>query len=140
LGKKYVESLGLSWKEATIANSNDVQQVTNSIVGQVDAIYLPTDNILASTMPIVSTVANEAKIPVICAEQGMVEGGGLATLGIDYYDLGYQTGLMAVKVLEGTDVGSLNIEQSTKFEYYLNAKTAEAIGITIPDDLKQYVK
>jgi putative ABC transport system substrate-binding protein len=138
LAKAAVEAKGLKWEEVTIANSNDVQQATTSIVSKVDALYLPTDNVLASTMPTVSTVANEAQIPIICAEQGMVENGGLATQGINYYDLGYQTGLMAVKVLKGEKVGSLPIEGATKFEYYLNAATADQIGITIPDDLKQY--
>lgn len=140
LAKTAVEAKGLEWEEVTIANSNDVQQATNSIVSKVDALYLPTDNVLASTMPTVSSVANEAKIPIICAEQGMVENGGLATQGINYYDLGYQTGLMAVKVLKGEKVGTLAIEGATDFEYYLNGETVEALGITVPEDLKQYIK
>jgi putative ABC transport system substrate-binding protein len=110
-----------------------------AIVGKVDAIYLPTDNVLASTMGTVSSVANDAKIPVICAEQGMVENGGLATLGINYYDLGYQTGLMAIKLFDGADITTMPIEKSAKFEYYINGAVAEAVGVTIPAELQQYV-
>jgi putative ABC transport system substrate-binding protein len=99
LMKEACEALGLNVVEATVTSSNDVQQVTQSMVGKVDAIYIPTDNVLASSMPIVSEIATENQIPVICGEENMVLSGGLATLGINYYNLGYQTGEMAVKFL-----------------------------------------
>ncbi|MDR2105901.1 MAG: ABC transporter substrate-binding protein, partial [Coriobacteriales bacterium] len=140
LAKAYLDGKGIAYKEVTIANSNDVQQAVTSLVDQVDAFYLPTDNVLASTMPTVNSITVEKKIPVICAEQGMVENGGLATLGISYYDLGYETGLMAIKVFEGADISTLPIEASKNFEYYINADVVSALGITVPEDLKQYVK
>ncbi|MDR0859016.1 MAG: ABC transporter substrate-binding protein [Oscillospiraceae bacterium] len=140
IAKAYVESKGLKWKEITVANSNDVQQAVTSIVGDVDALYLPTDNVFASTMPTVYGVTADSKTPVICAETGMVENGGLATLGISYYDLGYQTGLMAADVLKnGTDVSTMPIEFAKGFEYTINGDVAAAIGIEIPEDLQQYV-
>jgi putative ABC transport system substrate-binding protein len=140
IAKAYVESLGLKWKEITVANSNDVQQAVTSIVTEVDAIYLPTDNVFASTMPTVYGVTAASKTPVICAETGMVESGGLATLGINYYDLGYQTGLMAVEVLrDGKDVSTMPIRFSKDFEYMINGDVADAIGITVPKELEQYV-
>jgi putative ABC transport system substrate-binding protein len=140
IAKAYVESKGRAWKEITVANSNDVQQAVTSIVGDVDAIYLPTDNVFASTMPTVYGVTAASKTPVICAEQGMVENGGLATQGINYYDLGYQTGLMAVEVLrDGKDVATTPVSFAEKFEYYINGNTADAVGITIPADLEEYV-
>jgi putative ABC transport system substrate-binding protein len=140
IAKTYVESKGLAWKEITVANSNDVQQAVTSIVSDVDAIYLPTDNVFASTMPTVYGVTADSKTPVICAETGMVESGGLATLGINYYDLGFQTGLMAVEVLKnGTDISTMPIEYSTDFTYIINGDVANAIGIEVPEDLQQYV-
>ncbi len=139
MAKEYLDNKGIAYVEKTVSSTNEVQQATSSIVTECDAIYLPTDNVFASSMAIVSEVANEAGIPTICGESGMVEGGGLATLGIDYYNLGFQAGLMAVRVLEGADISTMPVEGSTHFEYCINGETAAAINITIPDELKKYV-
>jgi len=140
IAKEAIEKLGLNYVEVTVTNSNDVQQATQSIVSQCDAIYIPTDNVFASAMPQVQNIASQSKTPVICGESGMVESGGLATLGISYADLGYQTGLMAVKILKGeAEPATMAIESATKFEYAINGAIAEEIGLTIPDDLKQYI-
>ncbi|MDK2962576.1 MAG: putative tryptophan/tyrosine transport system substrate-binding protein [Eubacteriaceae bacterium] len=70
----------------------------------------------------------------------MVESGALATLGINYYDLGYQTGVMGAKILSGeAEPASMPIESSETFDFVINGKVAEEIGITIPDDLQEYV-
>lgn len=140
LVKEACEALNLTVVEATVTSSNDVQQVTQSIAGKVDAIYIPTDNTFASAMPIVSEITTAAKIPTICGEANMVEGGGLATLGIDYYKLGYQTGLMAVKVLKGEAVpADMPIESQSEYAFTINGDVAEAIGVEIPADLADYV-
>ncbi|MBP1544882.1 MAG: ABC transporter substrate-binding protein [Oscillospiraceae bacterium] len=140
IAKKYVESLGLTWTEKTVSNTNEVQQATTSIVNECDAIYIPTDNIFASSMTTVYEVCVEAKKPVICGESGMTMAGGLATLGLDYYNLGYQAGLMAVRVLEGEDISKMPIEGASEFVYCINGDFAEAIGMTVPEDLQQYVQ
>lgn len=141
MAKEAIENLGLEYVEVTVTNSNDVQQATQSIVDKCDAIYIPTDNIFSSAMPVVSGVTSQAKKPVICGEPEMLKGGGLATLGASYYDLGYQTGLMAVKVLKGeAEPANMPIESADKFEYAINGTVAEELGIIIPDDLKEYVK
>lgn len=140
IAKEAIEALGLTYTEVTVTNSNDVQQATQSIVEKCDAIYLPTDNVLASSMPIVNGVTVESKTPVICGESGMVEGGGFATLGINYYDLGYKTGLMAVKVLKGeAQPATMPIESADRFDFAINGTVASEIGIEIPDDLSEYV-
>jgi len=140
IAKEVIEELGLTYTEVTVTNSNDVQQATQYIVEKCDAIYLPTDNVLASSMPIVNGVTVESKTPVICGESGMVEGGGLATLGINYYDLGYKTGLMAVKVLKGeAEPATMPIESADGFDFAINGAVAEAIGLEIPEDLSEYV-
>ncbi len=139
LAKEAIAAMGLDYIEGTIANSNEVQQATQSIVRQVDAIYIPTDNIFASAMPLVHGVAAPAGIPVIPAEAGMAAAGGVATLAINYYDLGYQTGLMAVKVLAGADPAQMPIEGGADFEYYINGPVAQEIGLTIPQELQGYV-
>jgi len=140
IAKEAIENAGLKYVEVTVTNSNDVQQATQSIVGQCDAIYIPTDNVFASAMPVVHGVTAESKTPVICGESGMVQNGGLATLGINYYDLGYQTGLMAVKILKGeAEPATMPIESATKFDFAINGTVASEIGLEIPADLQQYV-
>jgi putative ABC transport system substrate-binding protein len=140
MAKDAIEALGLNYVEVTVTNTNDVQQAVQSIVGQCDAIYIPTDNTFAASMPIVHGVTSVSKTPVIAGEAGMVSTGGLATLGINYYDLGFQTGLMAVKILKGeAEISTMPIQGSTKFDYVINGTVAEEIGITIPADLQQYV-
>lgn len=100
IAKEAIEKRGLTYVEVTVSSSNEVQQATQSIVDICDAIYIPTDNVFASAMPLVHGVTSQSKTPVIVGEAGMCESGGLATLGINYRDLGYQTGLMAVKLLK----------------------------------------
>ncbi|GHU51642.1 ABC transporter substrate-binding protein [Clostridia bacterium] len=140
IAKEYAESKGLKWKEITVANSNDVQQAVTSIVTDVDAIYLPTDNVFASTMPTVYSVTVASKTPVIGSEAAHVENGALATLGINYYDIGYQTGLMAIEVLRGgKDVSDMPIQYPKDFSYLINGDTADALGIAVPPELEQYV-
>lgn len=140
LAKEALEKLGLSWEEATVTNSNDVQQATQSLVEKCDAIYVPTDNVIASAMPVVHSVTSVSKTPVICGEAGMVNSGGLATLGINYRDLGYQTGLMAVKILKGEAMpATMPIESAEGFDFVINGTVANEIGAEIPADLQQYV-
>jgi putative tryptophan/tyrosine transport system substrate-binding protein len=140
IAKEVIEGLGLIYTEATVTNSNEVQQAAQSIVQECDAIYLPTDNTMASSMPIINGVTVDSKTPVICGESGMVESGGLATLGINYYELGYNTGLMAVKVLKGeAEPATMPIESADKFDFAINGDVAEEIGLDIPADLQEYI-
>ena len=139
--KGVLEEKGIAWVEQTVTNSSDVQQAAQSVVPKVDAVYLPTDNVIASAMPIVAQVANDAKVPVICGEENMVLSGGLATLGLNYYNLGYQTGEMAIRILvEGADISAMPVESQTDFNYVINGETAAAIGIEIPAELSEFVQ
>ncbi len=136
IAKQACAQNGLEYVEGSVSNSNEIQQVTQSLVGKVDAFYVPTDNMLAAGMANVAMVANEAKLPVICGEDGMVASGGLATYGINYYELGKLTGKQAVKVLkEGAKPAEMPIEYLEKFDFTYNKDTAEKIGITIPENL-----
>ena len=134
----YMQDKGVAVVEATFADINHMQQATQSLVGKVEAIYLPTDNAVASSMAQVVTVAEEAKLPVICGAISQVEGGGLATYGIDYYKLGYQSGEMAVKILNGeAEPATMPIAFANENELTLviNKEEAERIGLTIPQEL-----
>ena len=135
LAKAECDRQGLTYVDATVSNTNEVQQVVQSLVGKVDAIYTPTDNMIASTMATVSLVTTPAKIPVITGEDGMVQGGGLATYGINYYELGKQTAKMAVEVINGKKPRDMPIQYLDKCNFTYNKETAAALGITIPADL-----
>ncbi len=140
IAKEIIEGLGLKHTEITVSNSNEVQQATQTIVDKCDAIYIPTDNIFASAMPVVHGVTSVSKTPVICGESGMVSQGGLATVAINYRDLGYQTGIMAVKILNGeAKPATMPIESSEDFDFTINGAVAKEIGIEIPEDLAKYV-
>lgn len=134
LAKQEIQALGLDYAEATVTNSSEVQQAIQSLVGKSDAIYIPTDNTLASAMATVHGVTGEAKIPTICGADTMVLEGGLATMGINYYDLGYKTGLMAVEVLEGKNPGDLPIQYADSSDIVtINGQVAEEIGFQVPE-------
>lgn len=135
IAKDDAASLGYSIVEATVSNSSEVNQAAQSLVGKVDAIWLPTDNTVASSVAAIIKVANSAKIPVVAAEKGMVEGGSLATLGISYSDLGYQAGLMAIKILKGEKPANIKVETAKNLQLIINQKEADAIGLKIPDSI-----
>lgn len=99
MAKAALDELGVAYEDYTVSSSNEIQTVVESAVGKVDALYAPTDNMIAAGMATVGMVANENGIPVICGEEGMVNEGGLATYGIDYYELGYLAGQQAIEIL-----------------------------------------
>ena len=136
LAEAQCDVLGLEYVEATVSNTNEVQQVVQSLVGKVDAIYAPTDNMIASTMATVALVTTPNKIPVICGEEGMVQSGGLCTFGINYYELGKQTAKMAVAILrDGKNPADMPIQYLEKCDFSYNADTARELGIVFPGDL-----
>lgn len=134
--KKAAAAKGIEVKEATVSSVNDIQQAARSLVGGVQAIYVPTDNVLASSMPTLVSVTQEAKLPVICGEGGMVRAGGTATLGVDYYKLGVQTGEMAADILSGkAKPAEMPIQAQKDFTVLVNETAAKNIGLTLPDDV-----
>ena len=141
LAKEAAEEYGLEVVEASVSSSNEIQQMVSSLVGKVDAIYVPTDNTIVAGMETVSMVATEAKIPVICGEAGSVKGGGLISISLDYYDLGARTARQAIRILEdGEDISKMPIEYigDDELKYYINGAVAEAIGITtIPEEIME---
>jgi putative tryptophan/tyrosine transport system substrate-binding protein len=141
LAKAACDKIGVAYVDATVSNSNEIQQVTQSLVGKVQAVYSPTDNMIAAGVPTVAAVLNEAKIPFICGEEGMVKSGGLATFGINYYELGKQTAKMAVEILkDGKKPADMPIQYLETCDFAVNEETAAAIGMTIPAELLAKVK
>ena len=136
MAKRKLDEMGISYMEATITNPNDIQQVVQSIIGKAEAIYIPTDNMLAAGMPNVISVTEPAKIPVICGEVDMLKSGGLATYGISHYDLGKLTSKQAVKILRGeAEPASMPIEYLQTPILSINTNAAEKLGIIIPENI-----
>ena len=117
----------------TVTSVTEIPQAVQAL-GDVDVIYVPTDNMVVSGIASLINVANDKQIPVIGAEAGTVEGGAAATLGIDYEQLGRQTGEMALRILQdGEDPASTPVESAKEFTYVVNPEAAEAQGIEIPE-------
>ena len=136
--KKFEEALekdGIKYKEYTAADSNEIQSVVTSAVDECDALYIPTDNTMASNTEIINNICFPAKVPVIAGEQGICEGCGIATLSISYYDIGYRAGEMAYDILvNGKDISTMDIESAPNVTKMYNKTICDELGITVPDD------
>ena len=129
------KSQGYDVKMYTIATTNDMQQIAETMAGQVDVVYAPQDNGVASAMKTLINVTNQEKIPVIPAVDTMVKDGGLATISVSQYDIGYQAGIMAAKVLKGKNPATYPVKTITKGVPVVNEKQAKLLGITLPQSL-----
>ena len=129
-----MDELKVETEVFTFADSNDIQAVVTAAIEGADAMYIPTDNTAASNMTIVSNICAPAGVPLICGEEGMCGAGGLATVSISYYDIGYVCGEMAYEILvNGADVSAMPIGYAASPEKKYNADYAEAIGFEMPE-------
>jgi putative ABC transport system substrate-binding protein len=126
---------GMELVEAAAPRSVDVSTAARSLIGKVDVIYTNTDNNVVSSYESLVKVGQDAKIPLIAADTASVERGAVAALGINYHDLGEQTGRMVVKILKGEKPGAMPVETSDKLELYVNPGAAKKQGITLSDAL-----
>lgn len=125
----------------TVAEAVEISAATAALIQNdgAEAIYLPTDNLIASNMPAVASVADEMGVPTVCGESGMVAAGGTITYSISYKALGVLTGEMAAKILKGTpcsDVPSTSVDESG-LEVAINEKSIEALKIEVPQSIKE---
>ena len=133
--KAALEEMGRSVNLYTFADSNDVASVTAQACADCQALYIPTDNTAANCAEAINNVAEPVGVPIIAGEESLCKGCGIATLSIDYYELGRTTGAMAARILTGeADISTMEIE------YYQNpvkkcaAARCEALGIPVPAD------
>lgn len=129
--KLHAPELGLQVVEAASPKSADVQTATRSLMGKVDAIYLPTDNTVISAIEGVVKIAEQADIPLFAGDTDSVNRGAVAALGFNYYEVGRQTGGMLVKVLKGASPSELPVEGIDKTELFVNPAAAERMGLTL---------
>ena len=128
---------GIKTKGYSIANSNDLNQVSQNMVQEVDAVFVPTDNTIAGAMSTLIKNANTNKIPVFPTVNSMVRDGGLATYSVNQYKLGVLTGKMAARILNGESVQQNPVEYIKHGDLTINVKQAQKLGIKLPPDLIQ---
>lgn len=129
-----LEALGYAATPYPFSDSNDLSAVVMLAIESSDVIYVPTDNTVAANMGILDNICRPAQVPIIASEEGICRGGGVATLSIDYYDLGYATGLMGAKVLTGeADISTMPIEYAPQVTKKYNAAICAELGLTPPE-------
>lgn len=138
LAQEAAKTLGLEANVETVSESNEIQATAQALVGKYDAVYIPTDNLLAENMATATQVFNENKLPCIVGESGMCENGGLATLSLDYYSVGQSAGKQALSILKGESQPQdmpISTIPANDCKYYINQKVAKQLNLTIPEDL-----
>ncbi len=136
----YLEEMGIEVKEYTCSDSNDLALVATSACEEVDVIYVPTDNTMASNAEIVDNIALDAGVPVVAGEAGICKGCGIATLSIDYYSIGYAAGEQAYEILvNGADPATMEIGFATDLTKQYIASRCQALQIEVPTDYEEIV-
>ncbi len=133
--KAYLDANGLKYVEAVVTSSNEVQQAVESLVGRVDAIFVPNDSVVQTAMSVVAEVASDAKIPVYGSSAVMVNSGAFATISISDREIGALTADMSAQYLKGTAVADIPAVVVSDFTMVINKTTADAIGVTLSEDV-----
>ena len=138
LAEKYLKKIDRAYKIYTVADSNEIQAVMTNAVGECDAVYIPTDNTMASNMEIVKNVTVPAGVPSFSGAEQMCKEGALSTLSISYYDLGVKAAEMAYEILvNGANPAEMPIEfVSEGITPKYNAEIAEALQVTVPEGME----
>lgn len=135
--KKIAEEKGAKLVEVSVSTTAEVKQAAESLVGRVDAIYIPTDNTVVTALDSVIAVANSKKIPLFVGELDSMKKGAVAASGFSYFDLGYQSGVMAADILSGNKKASeIPVELPNSLKLVINTKAAEAQGLTVNEAWK----
>lgn len=126
---------GITLVEATVARSSDVFQAAKSLVGKVQAVYVPTDNTVVSAFEALAKVCQESKLPLYAADVDSVPRGAVAALGFDYYEHGRQAGAMASRIFQGADPADTPVETQKDLELHINLPAAKLMGVAIPEGM-----
>ena len=138
--KEAAEKQNLEVKEIGVTTVNEINQNLASALGGIDVLYTPTDNTVASGYALVCKLCLDKNVPIIGAEEAVVNTGGLASIGIDYYKLGQEAGLKAAEILDGKKPSDIAITTLSEMSFTINTDTAEKLGITIPEDILKDAK
>lgn len=133
--RKIGRQAGFDVVAATVSKSSDVYQAAQSLVGKVDAIFVPTDNTVVSALESAIKVCIQHQVALFCADVDSVKRGAVAAMGFDYYAHGRQTGAMAERIFNGADPGTMPVETQQKLELHLNLNFARQMGVRVPPAL-----
>jgi len=129
-----LEKLGFVCQQYAFSATSDLDPVTRKAAAESDVIYIPTDNTVAEATGIIDSICRPANIPIIAGEKGICSGCGVATLSIDYYDLGYATGKMAAQILKGeANISEMPIAYAPEFSKLYNPEICKELNITVPE-------
>ena len=139
--KKAASELGITIVEKSVTQVSEIPQASETLVKESDALYLPTDNLVASVVNLITEKAIKAKKIAFGAESAHVKGGALITQGIDYYEMGKEAGKIAVDILKnGKSPSEITFKKMDLNDIVINNKTLAAIGISLPEDIKSKAK
>jgi len=139
--KKAASELGITIVEKSVTQVSEIPQASEALVRESDALYLPTDNLVASVVNLITEKATAAKKVAFGAEAAHVKGGALITQGIDYYEMGKEAGKIAVEILKnGKKPSEIKFKKMDLNDIVINNKTLAAIGINFPEDIKSKAK
>ncbi|MFH0781322.1 MAG: ABC transporter substrate-binding protein [Pseudomonadota bacterium] len=129
--KEAAAKMNITILEGPVTNSADVYQAAQSLIGKVDALFVPTDNTVVSALEAVIKICERTQLPLFSADTDSVKRGAIAAMGFDYYLHGKQTGAMARKILAGAKPESLPVEFQKNLSFHINPKAAERMGLSV---------
>lgn len=138
--KKEASKLNITIKEIGITNVNEINQNLSAVIKDIDALYTPTDNTVASAYDLVGQIAVKNNVPILGAEEAVVSKGGLCSIGIDYFKLGKETGYKAAEILEGKKPEEIEITTLSDMSIVINTDVANKLNISIPSEIKDNAK
>ncbi|MFT8342174.1 MAG: ABC transporter substrate-binding protein [Clostridium beijerinckii] len=138
--KAAADKQGLAVNEIGVTNVNEINQNLASALGQIDVLYTPTDNTVASGYALVGKLCLDKNVPIIGAEEAVVTKGGLASIGIDYYKLGKEAGYKAAEVLDGKKPSDVEISTLSDMSFTINTDVVKKLNITLPADIESNCK
>lgn len=133
--KKLGQEMGFELIEATASKTADVYQAAKSLIGRVDAVFIPTDNTIVSALESVVKIGVQNKLPIFAADIDSVKRGAIAAMGFDYYKHGYQTGAMANRILQGENPATIAVEFQEELQLHINKKFSAQMGVVPPEEL-----
>lgn len=138
--KAEAENKGILVKEIAVTTVNEINQNLNAAISDIDALYVPTDNTVASAYDLVGSICLEKNVPMLCAEEAGVSKGGLCSIGIDYFKLGKEAGYKASEILNGQNPSDIEITTLSDMSITINTDVVEKLNINIPDDINTKAK
>lgn len=133
--KAVAQAQGVTIVEAPAQKSSDIAMAAQSLVGKVDMIYTSTDNNVVNAYEALAKVAKEGKIPLVSSDPGVIERGASVVLGVNYHQLGVETGKITARIFKGEKAGDIPVYSASELDLFVNKKNASEQGLTVPQSI-----